>query len=405
MKPTTKRLCALLCVLVLLITPLFSVPVGADEVDDKRAELEELKKEQEELQKEIDKLDESVESQQKKVNSLWAQVSNLGKQIDGYRAQISGLDKQIAEQEARIVELNEQIAAKEVELEGIMAKLKKRLRAIGKTGNQSLFQLFFNAESYEEYLIKSKIMETIADYDQGLIDKANAEKKAIEDNRAEVEAKKAETEEEKAELQTAKTTLDAQYQKYDDTYTAARNTQIALEKQLGTYEKKMQQVKKAEDDLDREIAALLNGTPTTSTYGGKMYWPAPALTTISSPFGKRSMGWHGGVDLWCYGCLGKPIYAAASGTVIKAQSNHYSYGNFVMIDHGLDSKGRRIVTLYAHMRYTPMVTNGQAVTGGVTQLGVVGNTGNSFGAHLHFEVRVDNVRVDPIGNGYIVKPS
>ena len=70
MKPTTKRLCALLCVLVLLITPLFSVPVGADEVDDKRAELDELKKEQEELQKEIDKLDESVESQQKKVNSL-----------------------------------------------------------------------------------------------------------------------------------------------------------------------------------------------------------------------------------------------------------------------------------------------------------------------------------------------
>ncbi len=405
MKATTKRLCALFCVLILLMTPLFSIPVGADEVDDKRQELEELKKQEEELQKEIDKLDESVESQQKKVNKLWAQVENLGKQIDGYRAEINGLDKQIAEQEKRIEELGEQIAGKEKELEGIMAKLKKRLRAIGKTGNYSSFQLFFSATSYEDYLIKSKIMESIADYDQGLIDTANAEKKAIEDSRAEVEAQKAETEEEKKELETAKSALDSQYKTYDNTYTSARNAQIALEKQLGTYEKKMEQVKKAEDDLDREIAALLNGTPTTNTYGGKMYWPAPGLNTISSPFGNRSMGWHGGVDLWCYGCLGKPIYAAASGTVIKAQSMHYSYGNFVMIDHGLDSKGRRIVTLYAHMRYTPMVTVGQTVTGGVTQLGVVGNTGNSYGAHLHFEVRVDNTRVDPIGNGYIVKPS
>ncbi len=403
MKGTT-RLCALLCVLILLVTPLFSMPVSADEVSDKRDELAELKKEQEELEKEIGKLDDSIESQQKKVNNLWAQVSNLEKQIDGYRAQIDALDKQIAEQEKRITELNNEIAAKEVELEEIMTQLKKRLRAIGKTGNYSSLQLFFNAESYEDYLLKSKIMESIADYDQGLIDAAEADKKAIEDDRAEVEAKKAETEAEKKEAESAKAALDSQYEKYDDTYTAARNTQIELEQKLGTYEKKLAQIKKAEDELDREIEALLNGTPTTDTYGGSMYWPAPALTTISSPFGNRSMGWHGGVDLWGPGCLGKPIYAAASGTVIKAQEMHYSYGNFVMIDHGLDSKGRRIVTLYAHMRYAPSVSVGQQVTGGVTQLGVVGNTGNSYGAHLHFEVRVNNTRVDPIGNGYIVKP-
>ena len=135
-----------------------------------------------------------------------------------------------------------------------------------------------------------------------------------------------------------------------------------------------------------------------------MYWPAPGNNIISSPFGYRSSGFHGGTDIWGYGCLGKPVIAAASGTVIKAQSMHYSYGNFVMIDHGLDSAGRRIVTLYAHMRYSPSVSVGQSVTGGSTQLGVIGNTGESYGAHLHFEVRVNNTRVDAVGNGYIARP-
>ena len=46
----------------------------------------------------------------------------------------------------------------------------------------------------------------------------------------------------------------------------------------------------------------------------------------------------------------------------------------------------------------------QQVKGGSTQLGKVGNTGNSFGAHLHFEVRLDGTAVDPIGNGYVKVP-
>ena len=75
-----------------------------------------------------------------------------------------------------------------------------------------------------------------------------------------------------------------------------------------------------------------------------------------------------------------------------------------MVDHGYDSQGRRIMTLYAHMYATPPVKVGDTVIGGKTQLGLVGSTGNSTGPHLHFEVRVDGARVDPIGNGYIVKP-
>lgn len=405
MKKTNRRVLALLCAFVLLLTPAFSVSVSADEVSDKKDELASLKKEEAELKNAISDLDDSVESQQKKVNNLWAQVSNLEKQIDGYRSQISALDKQIAELDSRIQELTTDIANKEKELEAILTKLKKRLRAMEKTGNYSSFQLLMSTDNYEDYLLKSKIVESIAAHDQKLIDKAEAEKAAIEKDREEMEAKKVTVQEEKAELTSAKTELDKQYTNYDSVYTKALNEQTALEKKLGTYEKQLQQIQKAEDELDKEIAALLNGTPATSTYGGKMFWPAPTVKGISSPFGMRSAGMHRGTDIWCVGCLGEPVVAAADGTVIKAQKLHYSYGNFVMIDHGEDEKGRRIVTVYAHMRNAPLVSVGQKVVGGQTQLGVIGNTGRSRGAHLHFEVQVDGTRVDAVANGYIVKPS
>jgi murein DD-endopeptidase MepM/ murein hydrolase activator NlpD len=145
---------------------------------------------------------------------------------------------------------------------------------------------------------------------------------------------------------------------------------------------------------------MLNGT-TTATYGGKMYWPVPAVRQLSRGF---SQG-HKALDIWGPGILKKPIYAAADGVVVKSVKMHYSYGNYVMIDHGLDKQGRRIMTLYAHMYAAPNVSVGQQVVGGQTQLGLVGNTGNSFGAHLHFEVRENGTHVDPIAKGYVVKPT
>lgn len=398
------RVCSFFCVMVLLLTPMFSTPISADKITDKKNELAELQKEQAQLKAEIGKLDDSIEGQEKKVANLKAQVENVGKQIDGYREHIAALDKKIADQEARIQVLTDEIAAKEKELEGIMAQLKKRLAAIGKTGNYSQLQIFLSADSYEDYLVKSKIVAAVAEYDSKLIKKAEQEKADIEAARKEEEATKAALEADKKEAQAAQAALESQYSDYDKLYTEARNAEIALQKKKGQYEKELAKIKKAEADLDREIEQLLAQSLMPGKYGGKMYWPAPALTTISSPFGNRSMGWHGGVDLWCSGCLGKPIYAAADGVVLKAQTNHYSYGNFVMIDHGANDRGVRIVTLYAHMRYAPLVSNNQKVVGGVTQLGVVGNTGNSYGAHLHFEVRENNTRVDPIGKGYIKKP-
>ncbi len=402
MRYILKRITAIATVLaVLLMLPLCA---GATSVDEKRQELAQLQKEQKEIEAALDKLGDSIEDQQAEVNQLIKKITNLESQIDTYKSQIALLDTQIAEQDKKIADLNTEIAAKEQELESIITKLKKRVKAITKTGNYSSFQLLMSMDSYADYLLKSQVIAAVSKHDQALCDAAEKEKALIEEKKALVEAEKEESQAAKDELLSLKGGLDKQFSSLDSLYKTAQSKQDSLEKQQNTYEKRLAAVKKSEDELDREIAALLNGTPPTDTYGGSMYWPAPTVKRISSGFGKRGNSTHGGTDISNGRSLGEPIVAAASGTVIKVQKLHYSYGNFCMIDHGLDAQGRRIVTLYAHMRYAPSVSVGQKVVGGQTQLGVIGNTGNSFGAHLHFEVRVDGVRVDAVKNGYIVCP-
>ena len=85
---------------------------------------------------------------------------------------------------------------------------------------------------------------------------------------------------------------------------------------------------------------------------------------------------------------GTPTYAADSGYVMYARWSD-SAGNWVVINHG-----NGLVTKYMHHDYYT-VREGQYVEKG-QQVGVVGNTGNSFGAHLHFQVELNGNAVDPL---------
>lgn len=125
--------------------------------------------------------------------------------------------------------------------------------------------------------------------------------------------------------------------------------------------------------------------------GGPLRWPFPA-STVSSEYGPRESpgpggsAFHEGMD-FAPG-EGTPIPAAASGTVELAGVNG-GFGNCVIINHGNGLK-----TLYGHMQSAPSVTVGQQVIAGQI-IGAVGNTGVSFGAHLHFEVHVNGTPVNP----------
>ena len=130
--------------------------------------------------------------------------------------------------------------------------------------------------------------------------------------------------------------------------------------------------------------------------GDGWLWPLPASNLkLTSAFGYRMHpvdhvpNSHTGIDVAA--STGVPIYAARGGQVIMSEYGagaNWSYGNFVVIDHGDGT-----TTLYAHMS-SRAVSEGQMVSQGQT-IGAVGDTGNTSGPHLHYEVRRNGQRTDP----------
>ena len=128
--------------------------------------------------------------------------------------------------------------------------------------------------------------------------------------------------------------------------------------------------------------------PTLSDAANSPRFVCPVKYKYISRFATE--GSHRGDDL----CAdeGAEIYAAADGVVLAAQE-HYSWGNFVEIDHGTDADGLRWVTLYAHMK-SCAVQVGQTVTAGQV-IGYLGHTGNVTGNACHFEMMANGVLTEP----------
>lgn len=119
--------------------------------------------------------------------------------------------------------------------------------------------------------------------------------------------------------------------------------------------------------------------------GRFFHWPTPKSARPSSHFGPRWRRFHYGLDL--AQPTGEPIYAAFDGTVRISKRNR-SYGHLVIIHHenGLE-------TYYAHMSKRMVDAGDQVKAGDI--IGLCGNTGRSFGSHLHFEIRYQGNAINP----------
>ena len=279
-------------------------------------------------------------------------------------------------------------------LQELQVQLSDRAVSMYKSGGSStMLDVVLGTSSFDEFLTAWDAMNRIIDQDSALVQETK-------DVRAEAEAAYQEySEQEKVAAE--------EMQRADDLRSEIEATQASLRDEADKITEEIAEVQ-AQEELEAEAARqaaeaaaaaqeqIQSGGPSSGAGGsvisgsGQFAHPCPS-GSLSSSFGYRTFdnSFHKGIDLAAG--EGTPYYAAESGTVIYATYDggyNGGAGNWIVISHG-----NGLVTKYMHSSAV-YVSVGQQVAKG-QNIGAVGNTGNSFGAHLHFQVEVNGVAVDP----------
>jgi murein DD-endopeptidase MepM/ murein hydrolase activator NlpD len=141
----------------------------------------------------------------------------------------------------------------------------------------------------------------------------------------------------------------------------------------------------------KTIFGLILSWPMAGARVTQLFGPSDLM--LEPPFGKYPH-FHSGVDMAAP--FGTTVMSAADGVVVAVGHSGVGYGNYVVIAHGAG-----IMTLYGHLLETNVVV-GNAVARG-QRIGLEGSTGWSTGAHVHFELRINDAVVDPMP--YLLKPT
>ena len=384
-----SKVLSLLLSIVMLFTLSQSFGVSAKSTTQMQNELSDLEQKSKALESKIANLKKEKAAQEKIKEALQEQITATQQEINacvstinGYKSEISAYQKQIEE--------------KEKEIANTKYLYKKRMRSISMSGstNNDLMVLM-DAQSFSDYLALSEVSNKISSHDKMLLNEITEALAVINTAKAEMNKKLAAQNEVKAKLANKQAALKAQQSEIKGVISSISSNQKSLEKENATYEAAINNLEK---DIQKALAAANKGGSGVSSSpvftSGQFTWPCPGYYNLTSTFGTRWGRLHGGIDISSAGINGKPIVAAADGVVIAAGFNTGGYGYWVMINHGSHG-GNTFATVYGHMISNPCVSTGQSVKAG-QRIGNVGSTGDSTGPHLHFEIRVNGSRVDPM---------
>ncbi len=345
--------------------------------------LTDLKKTQQNIKNQIDKTQKNL----KQIQSQQKDVEKQIKELD-LKAENAALELDKVENDLKILNVN--IEDTIADLEDAEAKLSEqeetfnqRIRVMYKNGNVGYLEVLLSSGNIKDFLSRKDMIQEIAEYDKELIRFMKEQRDTIDEKKVQLEAQRASVEVTKSKLEARKRDL--------DTATRSKTDLMSkLEKDTKAFEKEYDKLNEYAKQIESQIVKLQRNTGAYS--GGKMAWPVPGYSRISSYYGYRIhpifkvKKLHTGIDIPAP--TGTPITSASDGIVIYTGWLG-GYGNAVMVDHG-----GGIVTLYGH-NSSITVSEGDNVKRGAT-IAKAGSTGNSTGPHLHFEVRKNGAYVDPL---------
>ena len=322
------------------------------------------------------------------IRKLDGDVRDQQAAIDLTASQISVLDRKIRETEA-------DIAGREAHLTVREQLLQQRVRSMAKHDGVSYLELVFTSTSFNQMVDRLVIMQAIVRSDNHLISDLRDERAAVARTRDDLAVQRKQRADLLARQQDQKSRLEATRASQQQAYDYQRVLEAQYESQRRELEREAAAIKAQIADLqkqyDAEASALGGGN-------GKFIWPIQSRN-ITQRFGCSDLlgepydpncptrHTHTGLDIG--GDYGVPIYAGDSG-VASSNCGGYGggYGSYIVLIHGNGWS-----TFYAHLSGC-VAQNGQAVRRGQV-IGYEGSTGYSTGAHLHFEIRYNNVPQNP----------
>lgn len=446
-----KRILAIVVAILLLAV---TVTANADDIDGLKSEKEQIEERLQEAKEKLEKNEADVAAKEEYKELLTEKLDNLSKETHSINSEIDEINMSIKEQDRILASAEEAIS----ERMDLFRQRLKSIYMTGETtyievlfGAKSFsdcldMMVLLNAMSKQDReLIDSieKDMENITSIKNEMLENTNklSEKQTelktkqteinllIEENQEVLDVLYVECEHAKDELDLNNAELISLENNIAEYYAeqkrlAEEQKRLEEEKKKQEEEQKKQEEKESDTDsetgTDTDISgdtstdsALDSSTDTTESDGssyeneyigtGTYVWPVPGFYYLSSEWNEDRQTYnHGAIDIAGSGIHGAAVVSANSGTVIFAYDGcvhdygkDYScgcgggYGNYVMVDHG---DGRS--TLYAHLSRVDVAV-GQAVSAG-QQLGAVGSTGHSTGAHLHFETRLFGEKYNPM---------
>lgn len=350
---------------------------------------EDLRKQQQQNQQQI----EDAKNKQKEIRN---QMTDIQRQVDELDSKISDYESDIYDLNSQIEEVSKNINSAEIELQKTQKDLEekedlleKRLVASYKAGSTSYLDVLLDSDSLTSFLSSYYLVEQISENDTKLINTVKDTKQQIENSKAQLEENRASLENIKQAEVAKKSELDATKKEKEQAVANLSNEDKEVQSKIDEMRSEDSKIRaaiaKAEREASRTSSRGNGGSRSSSSNPGGFIYPVPAAYSkvTSGMYYSGSKRYHGAYDFGSGGIAGQPVYAVKDGTVIYTANLTNSYGTHVIIRH---SSG--LYTLYAHGQAGSLsVSVGQKVSQG-QQIMRVGSTGNSTGAHLHFEVRV-----------------
>lgn len=406
-----KRLLSVLCCFLALLMIASSSPIAlanngdgetTEEKSDKKESDKKYKEQISQLQNEQVKLQQQMTDYNNKIKDIkddkkrqQAIANSIDEKISIIEESIAVGKEKIAVTSNYITAKNIEIRNKEADIEDNLQLFRDRVKAIYMTGGYSdtanSLMMLLGSKSVSEFLTRTEFLNRIAEHDHQMLEELRDQLADLNEEKAILDAEKAALEEEKAALEAEQEELEKELQQ-------AKNSIHDLSQMQKEYEENFEELSAMAKKIQEELLDIYKSLNTSNTayVGGEMLWPVPGYSKITSTFGWRfnNTDFHTGVDITGGGVHGAKVVATNTGTVVHTNycpynGYAYGYGTYLIVDHG-----GGITTLYAHLSNIT-VQKGDIVVMG-QQIGNVGNTGWSTGAHLHFEVRKNGTAVNPM---------